>query len=137
MIADPPAQAGGQDIPGLLAAAAAKLDSIDGKLKRIEEEEIPAVNQRAAGVRRAAAAALAVAVAVALAMGALAWNKARQDAAEARSGCLAGNRARAQDLAAEERLVPAALGGTAAGRAEAARILALFQAKDRQRPCPG
>lgn len=139
MIADVPA--GGPDIPGLLASIDAKLGSIDAELARIEDEEIPAVERRVRAGRNIGIAALILGVVLALAVGIIAFQNARRDAANVRANCLAGNQARADDLKAEEvftRYVrdTASDPASPAVRAEAERILALFRAKDRQRPCP-
>jgi len=153
VIADVPA--GGQDVPGLLASIDARLASIGGELARLEDEEIPGVERRSADQaaenrRLTWRIAVVLALAAALAISALAWWNVRQDAghnaqqdaqerqvaAIARGNCIAANQTRAADLAAEERLIPAALGATREGRAEAAVILAEFRAKDRPRPCP-
>lgn len=154
MIADVPA--GGPDIPGLLASIDAKLGSIDAELARIEDEEIPAVEQRAEAREsrlifwgRIATVVVVTALVAAYVLGYLAWHQSitritrleQANAAHVRSACITANQVRADDLAAEEvftRYVrdTASDPGSPAVRAEAERILALFRAKDRQRPCP-
>jgi len=152
MTADDPVPAGGgESRQEILERISCQLDDIGAKLARIENEDIPGVEgrsqERYTENRRISTRIIAVLAVFALlvlaAFGGLAYWNTRQDAAatkvreaataaQARANCITGNQTRAADLKAEEQFIPAVVHDPV----KAARILAAFRVKDRQRPCP-
>jgi len=148
---DEPATAGGGERDLVLQRISAQLDGISAKLPVMERRE-----SRLIFWTRIIVVIIVAALVVAYVLGFLAWRHGEQrinaqtaqiarlekrDAALVRANCETGNEVRAEDLKIQREFIEfVRVTGTdpasPAVRAEAARLLAGFQVKDRQRRCP-